>query len=55
MNNSQNNMLNEFLQLYFGQNLEFQESLNEGKGKAISVGDCMYVFNKACLAAEATA
>ena len=56
MNDTQNNnMFNEFLQVYFGQNLVCQESLTEGKGKTISVGDCVYVFNKASSAAEAAA
>ena len=56
MNDTQNNnSLNEFFQVYFGQNLVCQESLIEGKEKTISVGDCVYVFSKASSPAEAAA
>ena len=43
------------LQVYFGQNLVCKDSLTQGKGKAISVGDCVYVLSKASSPAEAAA
>lgn len=41
--------------VYFGQNLVCKDSLTQGKGKAISVGDCVYVLSKASSPAEAAA
>ncbi|XVF82495.1 hypothetical protein PTKIN_Ptkin16aG0053600 [Pterospermum kingtungense] len=39
--------------IYFGQNLVCKESLTEGKGKMVKVGDSVFVLNKVSSAAEA--
>lgn len=43
------------LQVYFGQNLVWKDSLTEGKGKIIKVGDPIYVLRKVSSANEAVA
>ncbi|OVA12746.1 Molybdenum cofactor sulfurase [Macleaya cordata] len=41
--------------VYFGQNLVCRDSLSEGKGKVLQVGDPIYVFKKVSSAADARA
>jgi hypothetical protein len=43
------------LQVYFGQNLVWKDSLTEGKGKFLKVGDPIYILRKVSSANEAAA
>jgi hypothetical protein len=43
------------LQVYFGQNLVWKDSLTEGKGKILKVGDPIYIQRKVSSANEAAA
>lgn len=43
------------LQIYFGQNLVWKDSLTAGKGNVVKVGDPVFVLGKVSSAAEAAA